>query len=160
MFLKFICKAFFAKKHCKNGKKQQNKWPKRYFNAFFPGIVRPFGKTGSHSRESRAALRAQIRRAKTIFYGGRIRWNGTVGIRRGTANKKQKLPHKKRTAPFPERYTWYVPLILGVQKTGYISLVSNLICAVIESIVIHTLVDAHAPQDDAGVIAVLQDHLL
>ena len=29
-----------------------------------------------------------------------------------------------------------------------------------ESIVIHALVDVHAPQDDAGVIAVLQDHLL
>lgn len=105
MFLKFICKAFFCKKHCKIGKKRQNKWPKRYFKAFFPGIVRPFGKTGSHFRESWATLRAQIRRAKTIFYGGRIRWNGTVGTRRGTANKKQKLPHKKRTAPFPERYT-------------------------------------------------------
>ena len=77
----------------------------QYFNAFFSGIVRPFGKTGSHSRESWAALRAQIRRAKTTFCGGRIRWNGTVGTRRGTANKKQKLPHKKRTAPFPERYT-------------------------------------------------------
>lgn len=94
MFLKFICKAFFAKKHCKIGKKRQNKWPKRYFNAFFPGIVRPFGKTGSHFRESWATLRA-----KTIFYGGRIRWNGTVGIRRGTANKKAEAAAQKKNRP-------------------------------------------------------------
>ena len=53
-----------------------------------------------------------------------------------------------------------MPLILGVQKTGYILLVGDLVGAVIESIVIHALVDAHAPQDDAGVIAVRQDHLL
>ena len=36
----------------------------------------------------------------------------------------------------------------------------DLVGAVIESIVIHALVDAHAPQDDAGMIAVLQDYLL
>ena len=36
----------------------------------------------------------------------------------------------------------------------------DLVGAVIESIVIRALVDVHAPQDDAGVIAVLQDHLL
>ena len=44
--------------------------------------------------------------------------------------------------------------------TAGVQLVGNLVGAVIESIVIHALVDAHAPQDDAGVIAVLQDHLL
>ena len=43
--------------------------------------------------------------------------------------------------------------------TAGVQLVGNLVGAVIESIVIHALVDAHAPQDDAGVIAVLQDHL-
>ena len=43
------------------------------FRCFFPGRVRLFGKTNGHSRESRAALRAQIRRAKTTFCGGRIR---------------------------------------------------------------------------------------
>lgn len=37
------------------------------FRCFFPGRVRLFGKTNGHSRESRAALRAQIRRAKTTF---------------------------------------------------------------------------------------------
>ena len=44
--------------------------------------------------------------------------------------------------------------------TAGVQLVGNLVGAVIESIVIHALVDAHAPQDDAGVIAVLQDPLL
>ena len=44
--------------------------------------------------------------------------------------------------------------------TAGVQLVGNLVGAVIESIVIHALVDAHAPQDDAGVIAVLQDYLL
>ena len=44
--------------------------------------------------------------------------------------------------------------------TAGVQLVGDLVGAVIESIVIHALVDAHAPQDDAGVIAVLQDHLL
>ncbi len=43
----------------------------------------------------------------------------------------------------------------GVQLGG-----GDLVGAVIESIVIHALVDAHAPQDDAGMIAVLQDYLL
>lgn len=105
MFLKFICKAFFAKNIVKSVRNGRINGRSGISMLFFPGIVRPFGKTGSHFRESRATLRAQIRRAKTIFYGGRIRWNGTVGIRRGIANKKQKLPYKKRTAPFPERYT-------------------------------------------------------
>ncbi len=41
--------------------------------------------------------------------------------------------------------------------TAGVQLVGDLVGAVIESIVIHALVDAHAPQDDAGVIAVLQD---
>ena len=44
--------------------------------------------------------------------------------------------------------------------TAGVQLVGNLVGAVIESIVIHALVDAHAPQDDAGMIAVLQDYLL
>ena len=44
--------------------------------------------------------------------------------------------------------------------TAGVQLVGDLVGAVIESIVIHALVDAHAPQDDAGMIAVLQDHLL
>ena len=66
------------------------------FRRFFPGRVRLFGKTNGHSRESWEALRPQIRRAKTTVYGGRIRQNGTVGARRDAADKKQKLPHKKR----------------------------------------------------------------
>ena len=41
-----------------------------------------------------------------------------------------------------------------------VQLMSNLIGAGVEGIVVHALVDAHAPQDDAGMIAVLQDHLL
>ena len=41
-----------------------------------------------------------------------------------------------------------------------VQLMGNLICAGVEGIVVHALVDAHAPQDDAGVIAVLQEHLL
>ena len=41
-----------------------------------------------------------------------------------------------------------------------VQLVGDLIGADVESIVIHALVDAHAPQDDAGMIAALQDHLL
>ena len=44
--------------------------------------------------------------------------------------------------------------------TAGVQLVGDLVGAVIESIVIHALVDAHAPQDDARVIAVLQDPLL
>lgn len=113
MFLKFICKAFFAKNIVKSVRNGRINGRSGISMLFFSGIVRPFGKTGSHFRESWATLRAQIRRAKTIFYGGRIRWNGTVGTRRGTANKKQKLPHKKRTAPFPERYT------IGSGKWGW-----------------------------------------
>ena len=41
-----------------------------------------------------------------------------------------------------------------------VQLVGDLIGADVESIVIHALVDAHAPQDDAGMIAALQDYLL
>ena len=41
-----------------------------------------------------------------------------------------------------------------------VQLMGNLIGAGVEGIVVHALVDAHAPQDDAGMIAVLQDHLL
>ena len=33
--------------------------------------------------------------------------------------------------------------------------VGNLVCARIEFVIVHTLIDAHAPQNDAGVIAVL-----
>ena len=44
--------------------------------------------------------------------------------------------------------------------TAGVQLVGDLVGAVIESIVIHALVDVHAPQDDTGVIAVLQDYLL
>ena len=44
--------------------------------------------------------------------------------------------------------------------TAGVQLVGDLVGAVIENIVIHALVDAHAPQDDAGMITVLQDHLL
>ena len=43
--------------------------------------------------------------------------------------------------------------------TAGVQLVGNLVGAVIESIVVHAFVDAHAPQDDAGVAAVLQEHL-
>ena len=45
-------------------------------------------------------------------------------------------------------------------STAGVQLMGNLICAGVEGIVVHALVDAHAPQDDAGMIAVLQDHLL
>ena len=41
-----------------------------------------------------------------------------------------------------------------------VQLVGDLVGAGVEGIVVHALVDAHAPQDDAGVAAVLQDHLL
>jgi len=41
-----------------------------------------------------------------------------------------------------------------------VQLMGNLIGAGVEGIVVHALVDAHAPQDDAGMIAALQDHLL
>lgn len=34
MFLKFICKAFFAKNIVKIGKKRRNKWPKQSSGAF------------------------------------------------------------------------------------------------------------------------------
>ena len=44
--------------------------------------------------------------------------------------------------------------------TAGVQLVGDLVGAVIESIVIYALVDVHAPQDDTGVIAVLQDYLL
>ena len=44
--------------------------------------------------------------------------------------------------------------------TAGVQLVGNLVGAGVEGIVVHALVDAHAPQDDAGMIAVLQDHLL
>ena len=64
------------------------------FRCFFPGRVRLFGKTGSHSRESRAALRVQMRRAKTPFRRGGIRRNGLSAHAGDTANKKQKLPHR------------------------------------------------------------------
>ena len=40
-----------------------------------------------------------------------------------------------------------------------VQLMGNLIGAGVKGIVVHALVDAHAPQDDAGVIAVLQEHL-
>ncbi len=69
------------------------------FRCFFPGRVRLFGKTGSHSRESRAALRVQIRRAKTTFCGGRIRRNGTVGTRRGRSEIKCRSCRTKKESP-------------------------------------------------------------
>ena len=40
-----------------------------------------------------------------------------------------------------------------------VKLVCNFIRSVVKFIVVHTLIDAHAPQDNAGVAAVLQDHL-
>ena len=44
--------------------------------------------------------------------------------------------------------------------TAGVQLGGDLVGALIENIVIHALVDEHAPQDDAGMIAVLQDYLL
>ena len=41
-----------------------------------------------------------------------------------------------------------------------VQLMGDFVGAGVKGIVIHALVDAHAPQDDAGVIAVLQEHLL
>ena len=41
-----------------------------------------------------------------------------------------------------------------------VQLMGDFVGAGVKGIVVHALVDAHAPQDDAGVIAVLQDHLL
>ena len=75
------------------------------FQCFFSGYSTTFrqnrqpfsGKPGDPAGTNTAGKNDLLR--------GRIRWNGTVGIRRGIANKKQKLPYKKRTAPFPERYT-------------------------------------------------------
>lgn len=59
------------------------------FRCFFPGRVRLFGKTGSHSRESRAtnaagknALSQRRNKAELSAHAG------------DTANKKQKLPHR------------------------------------------------------------------
>ena len=43
--------------------------------------------------------------------------------------------------------------------TAGVQLMGDFVGAGIEGIVVHALVDAHAPQDDAGVIAVLQEHL-
>ena len=43
--------------------------------------------------------------------------------------------------------------------TAGVQLMGDFVGAGVEGIVIHALVDAHAPQDDAGVIAVLQEHL-
>ena len=40
-----------------------------------------------------------------------------------------------------------------------VQLMGNLVGAGVKGIVVHAFVDAHAPQDDAGVIAVLQEHL-
>ena len=40
-----------------------------------------------------------------------------------------------------------------------VQLMGNLVGAGVKSIVVHALVDAHAPQDNAGVAAVLQEHL-
>lgn len=41
-----------------------------------------------------------------------------------------------------------------------VQLMGDFVGAGVEGIVVHALVDAHAPQDDAGVAAVLQEHLL
>ena len=75
------------------------------FRCFFPGRVRLFGKTGSHSRESRAALRVQIRRAKTTFCGGRIRRNcrhaqGTQQIKSRSCRTKKEPPHFLSGIPY------------------------------------------------------------
>ena len=43
--------------------------------------------------------------------------------------------------------------------TAGVQLMGNFVGAGVEGIVIHAFVDAHTPQDDAGVIAVLQEHL-
>ena len=45
-------------------------------------------------------------------------------------------------------------------STAGVQLMGDFVGAGIEGIVVHALVDAHTPQDDAGVIAVLQEHLL
>ena len=43
--------------------------------------------------------------------------------------------------------------------TAGVQLMGDFVGAGVEGIVVHALVDAHAPQDDAGVTAVLQEHL-
>ena len=45
-------------------------------------------------------------------------------------------------------------------RPARVQCVGNLVCARIEFVIVHALIDAHAPQNDAGVIAVLQQHLL
>ena len=75
------------------------------FQCFFPGYSTTFrqnrqpfsGKPGDPAGTNTAG-KNDLLRGKN-----KVEWN--CRQRRGTANKKQKLPHKKRTAPFPERYT-------------------------------------------------------
>ena len=104
MFLKFICKAFFAKNIVKSvgngGINGRSSLP-----VLFPGQSTTFrqnrqpfsGKPGDPAGTNTAG-KNDLLRGKN-----KVEWN--CRQRRGTANKKQKLPHKKRTAPFPERYT-------------------------------------------------------
>lgn len=105
MFLKFICKAFFAKNIVKsvgnggiNGRSslpvlfpgqsttfRQNRQP-------FSG--KPGGPTGTNTAGKNDLLRGQNKAERNCRHA--------QGTQR---DKMQKLPHKKRIAPFPERYT-------------------------------------------------------
>ena len=72
------------------------------FRCFFPGRVRLFGKTNGHSRESRATNAT----GKNDLLRGQNKAERNCRHAQGTQrDKMQKLPHKKRIAPFPERYT-------------------------------------------------------
>lgn len=72
------------------------------FRCFFPGRVRLFGKTNGHSWESRATNAT----GKNALSQRRNKAERNCRHAQGTQrDKMQKLPHKKRTAPFPERYT-------------------------------------------------------
>lgn len=72
------------------------------FRCFFPGRVRLFGKTNGHSQESLATNTA----GKNDLLRGQNKAERNCRHAQGTQrDKMQKLPHKKRIAPFPERYT-------------------------------------------------------
>ena len=105
MFLKFICKALFAKNIVKSvrngGINGRSSLP-----VLFPGQSttfrqnkRPFsGKPGGPTGTNTAG--------KNALSQGRNKAERNCRHVQGAQQiKKQKLPHKKRTAPFPERYT-------------------------------------------------------
>ena len=67
------------------------------FRCFFPGRVRPFGKTNGHSRESLATNAAG--KNAPLREWNKVEWN-CRHARGDTADKKQKLPHKKELPHF------------------------------------------------------------